>query len=147
MTAQPIDVVALVQAIFTGLAAVLSALAGIYAIIAANRAKRAETVSTANANVIRQVEINTNSMTTQIAALSRREGVVEGMERGVATAAVLARGQKEGREQTAGEAALRVERSAEEPVPVADDRTAVAAERSATATERVAAAAEDKKAT
>lgn len=118
MTAQPIDIVALITAVFTGLAALLSAVAGAYAIVAAQRAKRAETVSVASAAVIEKVEANTNSMTDKIAELSRKEGIVEGVERGAADARTLARGQQEGREQTANEAALRAGSSSEEPVPV-----------------------------
>lgn len=143
---QPIDVVALVQAIFTGLAALLSAIAGIYAIIAANRARRAEVVSLDNSKIIAQVETNTNSMTTRIEAMARKAGVEEGVARGIVTASAvaegLARGQREGREQnTALSEAVSAKQNA--PVAVADDRTAVAAERSAAATERVAAAAEE----
>lgn len=149
---QPIDVVALVQAIFTGLAALLGAVASIYAIVAASSAKRAETISRDNSAIIKQVEINTNSMTTQIGALSKKAGIEEGVKRGEETAGLvaesLARGQREGRAQANESASLGaslVSHSTTEkpPVPVADERVADAAERSATATERVAAAAEE----
>lgn len=65
-------------------------------------------------------------------------GERKGMAAGVATAAVLAEGQRQGRE-TVREEHLR---NGDAPLPVADDRTAAAAERSATATERVATATE-----
>lgn len=66
-------------------------------------------------------------------------GERKGTQAGVDTAAVLAEGQRQGREH-AREDHLR---NGEHPLPVADDRTAIAAERSATATERVATATED----
>lgn len=164
----PIDVVALTQAIFTGIAAVGGVFATIYSLLAASRAKRAEiaaaaavaaSASAATAiskvkDTVELVERNTNSLTTQIAAAARLAGLHEGEAKGVRAgediARTLAEGQKQGAETERASAQANsglstVMPSGTSPIPVADERTATAAERSATATERVATAAETKK--
>lgn len=159
----PIDVVALVQAIFTGIAAVGSVFATIYSLRAADRAKRAELLSASNAAVISKVkdtvdlvERNTNSLTTQIAAASRLAGMHEGEAKGRLAgedaARTLAEGQKQGAEiERASVAAATITLQpvaiahAALPVPVVDDRAAAIAERSVAATERIADATEKKK--
>lgn len=162
----PIDLVELIKAVFFGIASICFPLATIYSVVAANRAKRAELQSTANSTSITKVndnvaliERNTNSMTSEIARLSREKGATEGERVGVLAgekkAQELAEGQRQGRdhERASGGQSYHAPPQApphvphrsvvEPPLPVADARTADAAERSAAATERVADAAEE----
>lgn len=88
-----------------------------------------------------QVAQKVDGMLAQRDAENIAAGERKGVQAGVETAAVLAEGQRQGRE-SAREQQLR---NGEQPVPVADERTAAAAERSATATERVATATEEKR--
>lgn len=106
----PIDVVALVQAVFTGLAALMSAGSLIWAALAAARSKRAEDSSKLNSaslgKVVSQVDLverNTNSITTRLEALARKEGIQIGIDQQVAAgnlaAASLVEGQRQGAKQ------------------------------------------------
>jgi hypothetical protein len=130
----PIDVVALVQAIFSGAAAIAGAFAAVYSVVAAQRAKRAELATVENAigiakvhDTVALVERNTDSLTTQLQASSRLAGLKEGEARGQlageATARTLLEGQRQGGEKARADAS----------------------EVLADATKRVAAAAETKK--
>lgn len=162
----PIDLVELIKALFFGVALVCTPLATVYSIVSANRARRAETNSRTNSDSIGKVidnvaliERNTNSMTSEIARLSREKGATEGERVGVLAgekkAQELAEGQRQGRdhERASGGQSYHAPPQAsphvphrsvvEPPLPVADARTADAAERSAAATERVADAAEE----
>lgn len=151
---KPLDIVALVQVTFTGLALLISAVGGVYAAVAATRAKRAEEASKANMQNIdrvqdnvKMIERNTNSMTTEIARLSRKEGSVEGERRGVAAgeevARILAEGRRQGAEEERAKATAVPMPLAPVggPVPVTDDRVAVATESMADDTKRIADAA------
>lgn len=145
LAAKPLDVVALVQVTFTGLALLVSAIGGVYAAVAANRAKRAEEASKANSTNIDKVqdnvkliERNTNSMTSEIARLARKEGSVEGERKGVAagqeTARVFAEGQRQGAENERASAQANASAGgpispAVEPVAVKDEVTAAAVKR------------------
>lgn len=150
-----IDVMTLINTILTLITAMLGMITAVYAISSAARSKRAEEVATDNAVLMKEVAVNTNSMTTTIAALSVKEGQRDGLERGArianGLAEALARGQQEGRDQ-AMVASGPPPAAGEKPLPVADDRTADAAEKSAAALEksadataRVATAAEESK--
>lgn len=156
----PIDLIELIKALFYGVALVCTPLATVYSIVSANRAKRAEQQSKQNSQNIGRVvdnvaliERNTNSMTSEIARLSREKGEVEGERIGVLAgekkARELAEGQRQGRDDRRSDIGhhlpLHVPHRpvVEQPLPVADARTADAAERSAAATERVADAAEE----
>lgn len=78
----PIDVVALVQAVFTGVAAVGGVFATIYSLIAANRAKQAAAAVHAVNDTMKMVEQNTNSITEQLTTAARKEGLQEGETKG-----------------------------------------------------------------
>lgn len=102
----PIDVVELTKAILTGIAAIGSAFAGIFAVIGAARAKRAEATSKMNSadigtvsKTVDQLERNTNSLTQQIKDASFIEGRLAGRESGLRTGADTAETLKRGREE------------------------------------------------
>lgn len=78
----PIDVVALVQAVFTGIAAVGGMFATVYSLIAANRAKQATSAVHAVNETMKLVEQNTNSITEQLTTAARKEGLQEGETKG-----------------------------------------------------------------
>lgn len=99
-------------------------LAGVVNLATAYLVIQLRKVVVAAASDILKVEKATNSMKDALVAATAKASLSEGREQG------------------------RIEtelRNKEEPLPVADDRTAAAAERSASATERVADAAENPK--
>lgn len=152
---KPLDVVALVQVSFTGLALLISAIGGIYAAVAAASAKRAEAVSLGNKATIELVERNTNSMTKEIAQLNRKEGSLEGERKGKLAAELLAEalaeGQRQGREMAREEAkagALHgMVAPVSVPVPVIDEKLvdAITSHTAVVETVVAAAAAAEKK--
>lgn len=101
---------------------------------------------------VRKIELATNSMKDDLVEAVREAshaaGREEGQRDGEETAATLAKGQSQGREQEIARAAANAPLgplvNVSSPVPVADDRVAVAAERSAGALERTATSAEEK---
>lgn len=141
----PGEWIELTKVVFTGLGAVLGGVAAVYAVIGAKRAERAVATSAANGANIALIERNTNSMTTRIEQLARKEGEVigeaKGTRRGEATAATLAEGQRQGRELASNQLSSA---PGDAPVPVVDDKVAEAIKQSAMATEHVAAAAKNK---
>ena len=96
----PLDIVALVQAVFTGIAA----LGGVFATVYAIYAKRSADVATAEIAKVKDnvvlIERNTNSLTKELAALAKKEGEQIGKDRQIAKekadAATLAEGQRQG---------------------------------------------------
>lgn len=174
LTVAPVDTVELIKAyseliktIFYGVGSLCIPLATVYVMIGAARAKRAEVATVAVASTVADVsvdlgkikddvkllEINTNSMTSTIAALSEKAGIVKGEAKEKATGERVAEALRQGAEQERAAVAAAAPVAAVEakpgagkpPLPVADERTAGAAERVASATERVANATEDKK--
>lgn len=146
----PIDVVALVQAVFTGIAALGGVFATVYAIMAKIKTDNVALAQIELNKALMLIERNTNSMTSTIKELATKAGIVEGAARekttGQETAATLAEGRKLGKEEERASmvasgvvtnATLAVA-AGKQPVPVADDRTAAASERVADATERSA---------
>lgn len=160
----PLDIVALTQVVFTGLAACGGVFATIYLPIVNGRQKRTELalvetnlklvqaqleLSRVRDNVV-LIERNTNSLTKQIADLSQTKGEQIGKEKERARiaqeAVTLAEGQRQGVESERASAAstsTQTLQPGKKPIDVADDRTAKAAERSANAQERTADATEE----
>lgn len=133
----------LVKAVFFGISIVCIPLATVYTMIAAARAKRAET---ATALVSHQID----GLLTDRDEAKKKEGAALADIASDREAALLARGQKEGRDnerarwvQTQQGPQQTLEGVKEKaPVAVADERTAEASERVAAATERAADATE-----
>lgn len=160
---QPVDLVQLVTAIFSGVALLLTTGIGAFVMITNARSKRnEETLAKVTNSVVEVKETvvdlkkNTDGLASRTAAMARKLGVQEGtsagIAAGIATAATLAEGQRQGREQSAalsgGEAPVvgappsgLVDKQGN-PISVEDDRTAKASERVASATERVAVSTE-----
>lgn len=132
----PVDVVALVNTVLSGSAALISAFAAAYAIIAALRSKRAvNAVAEVKTDIavvktnVEKIEVATNSLVKKAEDAARREGDLDATKRAVATAATLAQGQEEGRANERESAAAKgsaplVVPGGDTQVPVKDNRVA-----------------------
>lgn len=156
----PDDIVKIVNAIFSNLGTLLTAIIGGYVLVINSRQKRTEERAEKNSIKIGEVqsdmklvERNTNSMTATVERLAKKEGEGIGADKATAIAEELARtlaqGQREGRETASGAIANQSNNS---PAPVIDetvtaavDKVSEAIENSAKATEHVAKATEKKK--
>lgn len=162
MQVAPIDLIELVKVIFYGVATLCVPLATVYIMLAAARTKRAEEAAIAvkaDLSKVRDnvelIERNTNSLSTRMADLARKNGIVEGVQqgiqRGVEAAQQLAEGQRRGIEIERASVAAQAPTTAisspppaaelkghvgQDQVPVKDDRVAAATERIARATEK-----------
>lgn len=134
----PIDVVALVQAIFTGVAAVGGVFATVYAIWAKRSADAAAAKSAENAAQIKAVATQIDGLLVDRDKAKVKEGEAAEKIKGAETAATLA----EGRQLGMDEARAASGGADKPPLPVADDRTATGVERAADAQERAADAQE-----
>ena len=156
----PIDVVALVQAFFTGIGAIGGVVATIYAIWAKRMADAAAREAAAGVAKINAVSVQIDGLLKERDRANVFEGEQKGKQAGEDAAYQLAEGQRQGREAERESAAAKGPATSNapttsadgRPLSVEDDRTATASERVASATERaanatqrVATATEEKK--